>query len=83
MTRCAGWRVPSGGGVAHYFEVDGPDGARLGDPYHDRSLQPLCGKVRQDTTYLHPFAGVGGDWRPCRDCFGRVTTILKDVEVEA
>lgn len=79
MTMPAGWRVPYDGGVAHFFVPDGPD-----DDRPSRPLRTLCGKVRRQTSYFHPIHhGVEADWRPCRDCFGRVTTILKDVEVEA
>lgn len=56
-----GWRAPLNGGVAHYFEATGGGSA----------CRTLCGKVRRETSYLHPFAGVTADWRPCRDCWKR------------
>lgn len=71
MTRPVGWRVPVGGGVAHFFEAD-PDVP--GRPW------TVCGKIREHTPYLHPFVGVEGNWRPCRDCWRRQAARL-DVEV--
>lgn len=57
-----GWRVPVEGGVAHFFEALD---ARTG------RVRTLCGKMRRQTAYLHPFAGVEGEWRPCRTCWRR------------
>lgn len=71
MSRPVGWRVPSGGGVAHFFEVE---------PSEPRRPWTVCGKIRRGTAYLHPFAGVEGDWRPCRDCWKR-RPVVRDMGV--